>query len=175
AEAVAGAGAALVVLRLVDCSLLVPPHAGPDGRFRYGMLETLRAYGTGLLDEAGGAGRGAVALGGGGVRGAAHAAAGLQTSTGEVAAARWLDAEDATMSHVLAWARNHDVATASRLAVALGWWWFLRGRLMSQYPLLREAAGRTEPGSDEWYAAQLWLGYTALISADTAAALSHYT
>ena len=53
AEAVAGPGAGPVVLHLVDCSLLVPPRAGPDGRSRYAMLETLRAYGAGLLAEAG--------------------------------------------------------------------------------------------------------------------------
>ena len=53
AEAVAGQDAGPAVLRLVDCSLLVPPRAGPDGRSRYGMLETLRAYGAGLLAEAG--------------------------------------------------------------------------------------------------------------------------
>ena len=53
AEAVAGPGAGPAVLRLVDCSLLVPPRAGPDGRSRYVMLETLRAYGAGLLAEAG--------------------------------------------------------------------------------------------------------------------------
>jgi len=35
AEAVAGAGAGPVVLHLVDCSLLSPPQAGPDGRPRY--------------------------------------------------------------------------------------------------------------------------------------------
>ena len=33
AEAVAGAGARQAVLHLVDCSLLVPPRVGPDGRF----------------------------------------------------------------------------------------------------------------------------------------------
>ena len=49
AEAVAGQDAGPVVLRLVDCSLLVPPRADPDGRSRYVMLETLRAYGAGLL------------------------------------------------------------------------------------------------------------------------------
>jgi hypothetical protein len=43
--AVAGAGAVPAVLRLVDCSLLAPPAAGPDGRPRYVLLETLRAYG----------------------------------------------------------------------------------------------------------------------------------
>jgi hypothetical protein len=45
AEAVAGAAAELAVLHLVDCSLLVPPQPGPDGRPRYAMLETLRAFG----------------------------------------------------------------------------------------------------------------------------------
>ena len=53
AEAVAGQGAAEGVLRLVECSLLVPPRPGPDGRMRYAMLETLRGFGAGLLAEAG--------------------------------------------------------------------------------------------------------------------------
>ncbi len=68
AEAVAGQDASPAVLRLVDCSLLVPPHAGPDGRSRYGMLETLRAYGASLLDHAGGPGSrsaGRICAGGG--------------------------------------------------------------------------------------------------------------
>jgi predicted ATPase len=52
AEAVAGQGAAEAVLRLVECSLLVPPRPGPDGRTRYAMLETLRDYGAGLLARA---------------------------------------------------------------------------------------------------------------------------
>jgi predicted ATPase len=53
AEAIAGPGAGPAVLRLVDCSLLSPPQAGPDGRLRYGMLERLRAYGAGQLAAAG--------------------------------------------------------------------------------------------------------------------------
>ena len=44
-QAVAGAAAGPAVLHLVDCSLLAPPRIGPDGRSRYLMLETLRAYG----------------------------------------------------------------------------------------------------------------------------------
>ena len=43
AEAVAGTGASAVVLRLVGCSLLVPPREGPDGRWRYAMLQTAAA------------------------------------------------------------------------------------------------------------------------------------
>ena len=46
AEAVAGATAGPVALRLVDCSLLAPPRTGPDGRARYLMMDTLRAYGA---------------------------------------------------------------------------------------------------------------------------------
>ena len=175
AEAVAGAGAGPAVLRLVDCSLLVPPRAGPDGRSRYVMLETLRAYGAGLLAEAGEQDGAAAALAGYALEVAEQAAAGLQTGTGEVAAARWLDAEDATMRQVLAWAMDHDPAVALRLAVALAPWWFLRGRLAGQYPLLREAAGRAEPGSDGWCAAQYWLGRAAMFSADLAGALGHFT
>jgi predicted ATPase len=108
AEAVAGAGAGPAVLRLVDCSLISPPRAGPDGRSRYVMLETLRAYGAGLLAGAGEQDVAAVALAGYALQ-VAEEAAGLQTGTGELAAARRLDAEDATMPQVLAWAMEHDV------------------------------------------------------------------
>jgi predicted ATPase/DNA-binding CsgD family transcriptional regulator/DNA-binding XRE family transcriptional regulator len=175
AEAVAGPEASPVVLRLVDCSLLVPPRAGPDGRSRYAMLETLRAYGAGLLARAGEQEGAAVALAGYALGVAEHAAAGLQTSTGEVAAAQWLDAEDATTRQVLAWARVHDPAMALRLAVALAPWCMLRGRLMSHRPPLREAAAHAAPGSDGWCAARFWLGQASLWTADMADALGHFT
>ena len=173
AEAVAGAGAGLAVLRLVDCSLLVPPRAGADGRPRYVMLETLRAYGAKLRAEAGEQNAAAAALAGYALRVAEEAAAGMRTSTGEVAAARRLDAEDPATRQVLAWAMEHDPVVAGRLADALGWWWWQRGRLVGQYPLLRELAGRTEPGSDAWCAAQCWLARAAFFAADMPGALSH--
>jgi hypothetical protein len=175
AEAVAGPGAGPMVLRLVDCSLLSPPQAGPDGRARYVMLETLRAYGTGLLTEAGEQEAAAAALAGYALRVAEDAAAGLQVGRGELAAVRWLDAEDATMRQALAWAMQHDPAAALRLAVALAPWWDLRGRSPGGYPLLREAAGRAAAGSETWCAAQFWLGQMALRSADPAGALGHFT
>ena len=175
AEAVAGEDAGPAVLRLVDCSLLVPPRTGPDGRSRYGMLETLRAYGAGLLAEAGDEDWAAAALAGHALGVAEEAAAGLQISTGEVAAAGLLDAEDATMRQVLAWALDHDAALALRLAVALAPWWQLRGRLAGQYRLLHEVAGRGEAGSDGWCAAQYWLGLAAQSLADMAEALAHFT
>ena len=150
AEAVAGPGTGPAVLHLVDCSLLTPPTTGPDGRARYVMLETLRAYGAGLLAGAGEQDQATAALAGWALETAEQAAAGLQTSTGEADAARRLDAEDATLRQVLAWAMGRDREAALRLAAALGGGWLLRGRLAGVYPLLAELAGYAEPGSDRW-------------------------
>jgi predicted ATPase len=88
AEAVAGRGAGPAVLHLVDCSLLAPPRADPDGRSRYVLLETLRAYGAGLLAEAGEQEQAAAALAGYALQVAEQATAGLQAGTTELAAAR---------------------------------------------------------------------------------------
>ena len=181
AEAVAGADARSAVLHLVDCSLLVPPRVGPDARSRYVMLETLRAYGAGLLAEAGEGDTVAGALAGYALRVAEGAMSGLTADAGEVAAARWLDAEDATMRRGLDWALEHDAAVgqdaavAPRLAAALAWWWQIRGRLVGQVPLLRAAVDRAAAGSDAWCAGHTWLGQASLDSADPAGALRHFT
>jgi predicted ATPase/DNA-binding CsgD family transcriptional regulator len=175
AEAVAGPQAGPIVLRLVDCSLLVPPRAGPDGRPRYAMLETLRAYGAGLLAETGEQDQAAAALARYALRVAGRAAAGLQSDDSEPAAARRLDAEDATTRQALAWAMAHDPAMAMWLAMALAWWWLLRGRLTREYRLLGQAASHVEAGSDGWHAAQIWLGLMAQFSGDLDTALSHFT
>ena len=42
-------------------------------------------------------------------------------------------------------------------------------------PLLRAAASRAEPRSDDWCTGQFWLGWTAAYSADPAGALDHFT
>jgi DNA-binding CsgD family transcriptional regulator len=159
----------------VDCSLLAPPQAGLDGRYRYVMLETLRAYGARLAAEAGEQAAAAGSLARYAVSVAEDASAGMQASTGELAAVRLLDAEDATMRQVLARAKDHDPAMALRLGVALGWWWVLRGRLSGQYSLLAELAGQASVGSGEWCAAQSFLGQASLYSADPGAALGHFT
>jgi tetratricopeptide (TPR) repeat protein len=175
AEAVAGPGAGPAVLHLVDCSLLAPPQIGPDGHDRYLMLETLRACGSRLLTEACEHDGTAAALAGYALGVAEEAAAGLQTSTREVAAARRLDAEEATLRQALAWAMDHDPAVALRLAVALAPWWLLRGRLADGFPLLRAAADRAAVGSETWCTAQFWLGLASHHSADLVEALGHYT
>jgi predicted ATPase/DNA-binding CsgD family transcriptional regulator len=181
AEAVAGAAAGPAVLHLVDCSLLVPPRIGPDGRSRYVMLETLRAYGAGLLAEAGERDGVAAALARYALRVAEGALLGVQADTGEVAAARWLDAEDATTRWVLDWALERqpgpadDGALAPRLAAALAWWWQIRGRLVGQVPQLRAAVDQAVAGGDAWCAGHTWLGQASMDSADPAGALGHFT
>jgi predicted ATPase/class 3 adenylate cyclase len=146
AGAVAGKAAGAAVLHLVDCSLLTPPRAGPDGRLRYSMLETLRGYGAARLAEAGELDQAAAGLARYALEVAEQAAAGLQTRTGEQHAACWLDAEGATMRQVLAWAMGHDPQVALRLTGVLGWWWLARGQLPAQYPLLREVTGVRQAG-----------------------------
>ena len=175
AAAVAGAGAEPAVLRLVDCSLVSPPRPGPDGRSRYVLLETLRGYGAEVLARAGEDAAAAAAMAGYALGVAEEAAAGLRTSTADVAAARGLDAEDATMRQALAWAREHDTAMAGRLAVALAPWWHLRGRFAEAQPPLREAADRAAVGSDVWCDAHDRLGQAAGHSDDMAGALGHHT
>jgi len=161
AEAVAGHDAGPAVLHLVDCSLVVPPQTGPDGRTRYALLETLRTYGAGQLRESGEQQAAEAALAGYALRAAQEAAAQLETSAGELAAIRLLDAEDATVHKSLAWALEHDKPAALRLAVALAPWWQLRGPYVGGYDLLVAAASHATPGELEWCAAQFWLGRLA--------------
>ena len=175
AEAVAGAGAGRAVLRLVDCSLVLPPQTGPDDRSRYGMLETLRAYGAGLLAEAGEEDEASAALAGYAAEMAGEALAEVYTRTRELDGLRHLDAEDATVQYALAWALEHDPDTAVRLALALATWWGIRGRLASQAPLLTAVAELADAGSDEWCAAHLFLAQVAGLSEDPPAALDHFT
>jgi predicted ATPase/DNA-binding CsgD family transcriptional regulator len=174
AAEVAGADCEPVLLHLVDCSLVVPPRAGPDGRSRYAMLETLRAYGAARLAEAGEGADAAGALAGYALRVAREAMA-LTTEADEAAAARWLDAEDVTVHQALAWAMEHDAEVAAGLAAALGWWWQVRGRLAAQAPALRAAVGRAAPGSEPWSMGQAWLAQVALDSTDPAGALALFT
>jgi tetratricopeptide (TPR) repeat protein len=138
------------------------------------MLQTLRGYGAALLAGSGEQDAADAALTRWAVQVAGQAGEGLRTIEGEAAAAWWLDAEDATMAQVLAWAVEHDADLLLQLVTGLGWWWFLRARLAGQYPLLREAAGRGMAGSGGWCDVQFFAGHAAWISGDTAASLGHF-
>jgi predicted ATPase/DNA-binding CsgD family transcriptional regulator len=175
AEAVAGPGAAHVVLHLVDCSLLAPPQTGADGRVRYLMLETLRAYGAQLLARAVAEHDGAAAaLTAFAVDVAGRAAARLASGAGELDAARWLDAEDGTVHQGLDWALEHDQGSALALATSLAPWWELRGRFAAGYALVSRAVDGATAGSPQWCEAQLCLGSLARYSSSDAA-LGHFT
>ncbi len=174
AEAVAGPDAALAVLHLVDCSLLAAPRQSPDGRARYLMLETLRAFGTERLAEAGEQDDASAAMAAFALQLAEQAAAGLATVPGEPAAGRWLDAEDATVHQVLAWALERDPSLAARLTVALAPWWRLRGRWTTGCQLLAAAASVTAEGSPQWCAVKFWLGALTVFS-DPVVGLGHLT
>jgi non-specific serine/threonine protein kinase len=174
AEAVAGPGAGPAVPRLVDRSLLVPPQAGQDGRTRYVMLETLRAYGAGLLAEVGEDGEVTAALAEYAAEVAEQASVGLYTRTGEAASLRRLDAEDVTLRHALDWAMEHDPGTAVRLALSQAPLWSIRGRLICQAPVLAAAAEYAEAGSGEWCGARMVLAQAASYAADPVAAMEYY-
>ncbi|MGO8956669.1 MAG: LuxR C-terminal-related transcriptional regulator [Streptosporangiaceae bacterium] len=176
AEAVAGSDAGPTVLRLVDCSLLTPPSIGSDGRARYLMLETLRTYAAKQLAEAGETDAAESALARYAMRVATQAASGLETSTGELAALRWLDAEDVTVQHALSWCLDHDPRHALRLATALARWWSQRGRGAVGYELLTAAVAQAEPGTPDWRTAQIMLGDLATKSSpDYHRPLAHFT
>jgi predicted ATPase/DNA-binding CsgD family transcriptional regulator len=170
-----GPEAEAAVLHLVDCSLLTPPQAGPDGRVRYVMLQTLRAFGADRLADGGDRPDAESALAAHALQVAEHAAAGMQTSVGEATAAQWLDSEDATVHQGLAWALQQDPPTALRLAVALAPWWHLRGRYLAGYGLLQRAAETTGPDQGSWYAAHYWLGRMAAYVSDFPAAVAYAT
>ena len=174
AEAVAGEGAEPAVLRLVDCSLLAPPRVGPDSRSRYLMLETLRGYGLDRLQDAGELQQARASMARYAVGMVDQALAGMQGTSGELAAARWLDAEEAIARHALVWALDYEPA-ALRLAVGLAPWWRLRGRTVDGEPLLRAAMEHAEPGDGEWCAGHYRLGLMAMTAGNFTTALDHFT
>ena len=175
AEAVAGEDAGPAVLRLVDCSLLAPPRVGPDSRSRYLMLETLRGYGLDRLQDAGELQQARASMARYAVAMVDQALAGMQGTSGELAAARWLDAEEAIARHALGWALDYEPAAALRLAVGLAPWWRLRGRTVDGEPLLRAAMEHAEPGDGEWCAGHYRLGLMAMTAGDFTTALDHFT
>jgi predicted ATPase/DNA-binding CsgD family transcriptional regulator len=175
AEAVAGPGSGPAVLRLVDCSLVVPPSTGKDGRSRYLMLDTLRAYGIGQLAGAGEQSSAQTALAWYAVGVAEQAAGGMRTSEGEPSAVRWLDAENAAIRQTLDWGLAHAPAIAVRLVVALGPWWYIRGQLAAVLPLLQAIVAQAEAPGDLWCAVQYWIGQAGYTKGDFALAQDSYS
>jgi hypothetical protein len=99
----------------------------------------------------------------------------MRTSPGELAAARRLDAEDASLHKALAWGLEQDPPTALRLAVAMAPWWQLRGRSAAGYALPERAVAGGSQHHGPWAQARCWLGMLAIDMADHPAAVGHLT
>jgi predicted ATPase/DNA-binding CsgD family transcriptional regulator len=158
AQAVAGPAAGPVVLRLVDCSLLVPPRPGDDRRMRYCMQEMLRAFAAGRLREAGEERDAMAAMCRFALSVTGAAALGPDAADGEAGTLRWLDAEDATLTAALAWAADNDRAAAVRLAAGLALGRRLRGRLTGAGARLEAAVREVSPASPGWAVARVSRG-----------------
>jgi predicted ATPase/DNA-binding SARP family transcriptional activator len=134
---VAAAEVAALLARLVDRSLVVADHT-PAG-VRYRLLETIAEYATERLDEAGE------------TEATRRRHAHHHVELAEQADARlrghdqrrWLDrldAEAANMRLARDWAvEQGEAALALRLAGALSWYWYLRGRHREGYRSLGDA------------------------------------
>ena len=121
------------------------------------MPETVRVFGAARLHDDAERAEADAALAGFALSMAEQAAAGRRTPQ-EPAAARWLEAEDATIQQALTWALDHAPAAALRLAVAVAEWWELRGRGQAAREVLLAAVSHTASGSQAWCLAQFWLG-----------------
>jgi predicted ATPase/DNA-binding CsgD family transcriptional regulator len=147
AQAAAGPSATNVVTRLVRRCTLVAPKPGADGRTRYAMLETLRAFSEARLVDAGDGGQVRTAVATWTVSEAESMAARFESGATEAAAALWMDAEADNLRDVLEWAILHDAELAFRLGLALSPWWLLRTRWREGRSLLERvvAIGSDRP------------------------------
>ncbi|MEU8800825.1 BTAD domain-containing putative transcriptional regulator [Spirillospora sp. NPDC048819] len=135
--AVDAAGVAGLLARLVDRSVVTVAH-GPDGP-RYGLLESVAAYCCDRLAAAGEAERARDRHG----RYYTELAVRAEDRLYGRDQRRWLrrlDSETANLRSAFDHAvRNRDAERALRLACALTWYWFLRGRLAEARRSLRAA------------------------------------
>ena len=112
---------------LVDKSMIVPAP-GPDGRTRFRMLETVRQYAAERLLEAG-EGDAARRRHADHFLAMAEVAAGFERRPGQAEWLARLEGDHEDLRAALLWCRAHDHDRWARLALALGWFWLVRGHL----------------------------------------------
>ncbi|WP_433462909.1 BTAD domain-containing putative transcriptional regulator [Spirillospora sp. CA-128828] len=156
------AGILDVLAALVDKSLLT--ITGTGGEPRYRMLETIRAYGLERLAESGEEDAVRRAHAEHFVRLAEDAEPHL-TRAGQLPWLRRLTAEQDNTSAALRWTISAgDAPLAMRLCAALGWYWFLHGRIGDGADALEEILALPGVPDDQVTARALALG--ALASLD---------
>jgi non-specific serine/threonine protein kinase len=175
ARAAVGPDAPVIVPCLVRRSLLVAPRAGPDVRFRYKMLETLRAYASARLDDSGERDQTAAAIAAWTVSEAEGVGAAFETPDDQLAG-RWGDAEQDNLREVLEWLLEHDPQMGLRLSIAMSPWWFLRGRYREGAAFLERALvpHRSTLPVELVVLAEVWLGRLAQYTSHFDEALEHY-
>lgn len=175
ARAAIGPEAPVIVTCLVRRSLLVTPREGPDGRFRYKMLETLRAYGSARLDDSGEREETTAAVAALTVSEAEGVSAAFETPDDHLVG-RWGDAEQDNLREVLEWLLENDPQRALRLAIAMGPWWSLRGHYREGARFLERALvpRRSEVPMDLAVLAEVWLGRMAQFTTRLDEALEHF-
>jgi predicted ATPase len=164
-----------IVARLVRRSLLVAPRQGPDGQFRYGMLETIRVYAAAQLDQSGERDHVAEAVARWTLHEAQQAAESFDLPDDSFAGF-WGDAERENVREVLAWALRHDNKIALRLALAMSPWWSIRGHFGEGQAWLDSALAGAAPITEDTAASVAgWLGRLAHDTGDFQAVIDHCT
>ena len=175
ARAAMGPEAPAIVRFLVRRSLLAAPREGPDGRFRYKMLETLRAYGSARLDDSGEREETTSAVAAWTVSEAEGVSASFGTPDDHLVG-RWGDAEQDNLREVLEWLLEHDPQQALRLSIAMGPWWLMRGNYREGARFLERALipRRSAVPRELVVLAEVWLGQMAQYTSRLGEALEHY-
>jgi predicted ATPase/DNA-binding SARP family transcriptional activator len=155
----------LPTLAALVAKSMVATSAGADGRTRYGLLETLRAYARTRTEDAR---RARLAeRHARWIADRADAADLALRGPDDVAASRWFDDAGhdlrAAMEHALA---VGDVELATRLVGALSWYWFRRGHVREglRWHERIEAVGEATPLAT----ARARIGYAVLLYLDGA-------
>jgi predicted ATPase/DNA-binding CsgD family transcriptional regulator len=171
ATAVAGAGSEELVLRLVRRSLLTAPRQGADGRSRYRMLETVRAFSFARLDGEGERHGAQMAM----ARWMLHETERIARSfdgPDDGQAGRWGDAEQDNLREAWKTLQEADAREGLRLAIAMGPWALLRGHYAVGRRMLEHGlATLSGDDPDLVAAAELWLGRLGHYSSDFATGL----
>lgn len=175
ASALVGYPAGDVVARLVRRSMLIAAHRGPDGRSRYGTLETLRSYAACLLGSDEQAGTRAAALEWY-VLETERLSAAADSSSGELAAIGWIDAEQDNLRELVQWEIGDRAILRLRLAIAMCPWFLVQARWRQGSSILERATvGCAEASPDLIGVAEKWIGQLCVQHPDDEAAVLHLT
>ena len=175
ASALVGYHAGEVLARLVRRSMIVGAHPSPDGRSRYGTLQTVRSYAAGMLSRDEQASTQAAALGWY-VLETERLSAAAESSTTELDALRWIDAEQDNLREMLQWMVGCDGVLRLRLAVAMCPWFLVQARWKEGSSIVEQATVACLEAPPELIGiAEKWIGQLCAQHPDDEAAVLHLT